>query len=276
MVFGSGISLPTIEGTQVLLPVRIVAAWIALILVSHGIGSLIYRSKRWIASVTRINPLTWFNPIHEQSDDAEDKYTVAALKERLDWERRWRRRKARGIYRSVVVAPVIEELIYRGGPFLLALTLGGYRLPLLVAGSLIWAHKHTRNPFNYTRTTAPVFVHGLLMLYLWMVGLWWVGVLVHAGNNAFAMMLRVGMEWWQRHQRTFTPGDEYQVMVDDHAEPPQPDGLCRALTQAGDILHVANVEPDETTRVRVAANIGDHSYAFPIANPPEKPSEDTG
>lgn len=268
MAFGPGISVPTITGTRVLYPARIVAAWVVLTVASIGLGRIIFRSKFWIVKVTGTDPLDWFKFLgHERTDDTEgtETYSVADLKEQLDWEREWWRRKARVGVRSVVVAPVVEELTFRGGPFLLALTLDGYRLPLLIGGSVIWAYIHTLNPRSYRRATVPVFVSGLLSLYLWVVGLWWAAVLVHAGNNVVAMVLEVGGEWWRRWQHSFTPGEEYTVTVDDRDPQPEAHGLYRAYTPADEKLRVANVEPGETTRVRVATTVGLHGYAYPIA-----------
>ncbi|GAA0272780.1 MULTISPECIES: CPBP family intramembrane glutamic endopeptidase [Halobacteriales] len=277
MAFGPGISVPTITGTRVVYPVPIVAAWVVLTVASIGLGRIIRRSKFWLVRVTGTDPLGWFEfPDRERTDDTEDTegtetYSVTDLKEQLDWEREWWRRKARFGVRSAVVAPVVEELTFRGGPLLLALTLDGYRLPLLIGGSVLWAYVHTLNPRGYRRATAPVFVGGLLCLYLWAVGLWWVAVLVHAGNNATAMALEVGREWWRRWQHPFAPGEEYTVTVDDHGPQPEAHGLYRAYTPANETLHVANVEPGETTRVRVATTVGFHGHAYPVAESRREP-----
>lgn len=274
MAFGPGISVPTIAGTRVVYPARLIIAWFVFSVTGILLDRFIHRSKSWFVRVTGTDPLGWFEFLgHECADDTEgtETYTVADLKEQLDWEREWWRRKARSGVRSVVVAPVVEELTFRGGPFLLALTLDGYRLPLLIGGSVIWAYTHTLNPRSYRRATVPVFVSGLLSLYLWAVGLWWAAVLVHAGNNAVAMVLEVGGEWWRRWRHSFAPGEEYTVTVDDHGPQPEAHGLYRAYTPADETLHVANAEPGETTCVRVATTVGFHGYAYPIGESRQEP-----
>ncbi|MDS0280383.1 CPBP family intramembrane metalloprotease [Halomicroarcula sp. S1AR25-4] len=274
MGFGPSISAPTITGTQVVYPARLVAAWAVLTVASLGLKRVIHRCKYWTVKLTGTHPFGWFASLDSDRriDTGEtETYTVADLKDRLDWERRqWRRLTRRG-GRAVVIAPVVEELTFRGGPYLLAVTLGGAHLPLLVAGSVLWASLHTRNPRPYRRGAIPVFVSGLLSLYLWLIGLWWLAILVHAGNNLVAIALEAGEKWWRRWQHSFSPGEEYTVTVDDRSPQPDRHGLYRAYTPADETLHVADVEPGETTRVRVATTVGLHGYAYPITESGQEP-----
>jgi len=268
MGFGPSISAPTITGTQVVYPARLVAAWAILTIASLGLERVIHRCKYWTVKLTGTHPFGWFASLdsdHQGDLRETETYTVADLKDRLDWERKWWRRTTRRGVRAVVIAPVVEELTFRGGPYLLAVTLGVAQLPLLVAGSVLWAYLHTRNPRRYRRGTLPVFVSGLLSLYLWLIGLWWLAILVHAGNNLVAIALAAGEEWWRRWQHSFSPGEEYTVTVDDQSPQPDRHGLYRAYTPADETLHVADVEPGETTCVRVATTVGLHGYAYPIA-----------
>jgi hypothetical protein len=267
MGFGPSISVPTITGTQVVYPARLVAVWAVLTVAGVVLERVIRRLKYWIVRVTGTHTFGWYSFLHSDHQDGlrETKtYTVAELKDRLDWERRWWRRSTRRSVRTVVIAPVVEELTFRGGPYLLAVTLGVAQLPLLVGGSVLWAFLHTRNPGRYRRGTLPVFVSGLLSLYLWLVGLWWLAILVHAGNNLLATAVDIGEEWWRRWQHSFTPGEEYTVTVDNQCPQPDRDGLYRASTPANETLHVADVEPGETTCVRVATTVGFHGYAYPV------------
>ncbi|MFC6893765.1 CPBP family intramembrane glutamic endopeptidase [Halopenitus salinus] len=267
MGFGPSISAPTITGTQVVYPARLVAAWAILTIASLVLERVIHRCKYWTVKLTGTHPFGWFASLdsdHQGDLRETETYTVADLKDRLDWERKWWRRTTRRGVRAVVIAPVVEELTFRGGPYLLAVTLGVAQLPLLVAGSVLWAFLHTRNPRRYRRGTLPVFVSGLLSLYLWLIGLWWLAILVHAGNNLVAIALAAGEEWWRRWQHSFSPGEEYTVTVDDRSPQPDCHGLYRAYTPAEETLHVADVEPGETTRVRVATTVGFHGYAYPI------------
>jgi hypothetical protein len=268
MGFGPSISAPTITGTQVVYPARLLAAWAILTIASLVLERVIHRCKYWTVKLTGTHPFGWFASLNSdhQGDLRETKtYTVADLKDRLDWERKWWRRTTQRGVRAVVIAPVVEELTFRGGPYLLAVTLGGAHLPLLVAGSVLWAFLHTRNPRPYRRGTIPVFVSGLLSLYLWLIGLWWLAILVHAGNNLVAIALEASEKWWRRWQHSFSPGEEYTVTVDDRRPQPNRHGLYRAYTPADETLHVADVEPGETTRVRVATTVGLHGYAYPVA-----------
>jgi predicted RNA-binding protein with TRAM domain len=116
-----------------------------------------------------------------------------------------------------------------------------------------------------------VFVSGLLSLYLWLIGLWWLAILVHAGNNLVAIALEASEKWWRRWQHSFSPGEEYTVTVDDRSPQPDRHGLYRAYTSAEETLHVADVEPGETTRVRVATTVGLHGYAYPITESGQEP-----
>ena len=274
MGFGPSISAPTITGTQVVYPARLVAAWAVLTVASLGLERVIRRCKYWTVKLTGTHPFGWFASLDSDRriDTGEtETYTVADLKDRLDWERKWWRRTTRRGGRAVVIAPVVEELTFRGGPYLLAVTLGGAHLPLLVAGSVLWAFLHTRNPRPYRRGTIPVFVSGLLCLYLWLIGLWWLAILVHAGNNLVAIALEASEKWWRRWQHSFSPGEEYTVTVDDRSPQPDLHGLYRAYTPAEETLHVADVEPGETTRVRVATTVGLHGYAYPITESGQEP-----
>jgi len=274
MGFGPSISVPTITGTQVVYPARLLAAWAILTIASLVLESVIHRCKYWTVKLTGTHPFGWFASLDsDRRIDTEETetYTVADLKDRLDWERKWWRRTTRRGVRAVVIAPVVEELTFRGGPYLLAVTLGVAQLPLLVAGSVLWAFLHTRNPRRYRRGTLPVFVSGLLSLYLWLIGLWWLAILVHAGNNLVATAVDVGKEWWRRWQHSFSPGEEYTVTVDDRSPQPDRHGLYRAYTPAEETLHVADVEPGETTRVRVATTVGLHGYAYPITESGQEP-----
>jgi hypothetical protein len=274
MGFGPSISVPTITGTQVVYPARLLAAWAVLTVASLGLERIIHRCKYWTVKLTGTHPFGWFASLDsDRRIDTEETetYTVADLKDRLDWERKWWRRTTRRGVRAVVIAPVVEELTFRGGPYLLAVTLGVAQLPLLVAGSVLWAYLHTRNPRRYRRGTLPVFVSGLLSLYLWLIGLWWLAILVHAGNNLVAIALEASEKWWRRWQHSFSPGEEYTVTVDDRSPQPDRHGLYRAYTPAEETLHVADVEPGETTRVRVATTVGLHGYAYPITDSGQEP-----
>lgn len=266
MAFGPEVSVPTIEGMRVIHPAWIVAAWFALTVAGIMLGRWIQRMKRLFVNVTNFDPLDWYEfPELESEDegDGAETYTVEDLKDWLDWERgRWRRNARLG-FRMVVVAPVAEELTFRGFPYLLALTLDGYRVPLLLGGSLIWAYLHTLNPKRTRRGTVPVFVGGLLSIYLWAVGLWWLAVVVHLGNNLIALALKAGSEWWKQWRHSFAPGEEYTVEVDECGPQPQFYGLYRAYTPEQELLYVADVEPGDTARVRVAT-VGFNSYAYPI------------
>lgn len=275
MAFGPSISAPTLTGTTVVYPAELFAAWIVLTVTSLVLERLIRRAKLRIVRHTGIPPYGWFTTYHEvtrSTSNEPETYTVDDLKDTLARERKqWRRIGRRGT-KAVIVAPVVEELTFRGGPSLLALTLGGAHLPLLVAGSLLWAAIHARNPAPDRRGTLPVFIHGLLYIYLWLIGLWWLAILVHAGNNLIAIALEAGKLWWRRRQHPLTPGDTHTVTVDDQYAPRNRDGLSLAYTADGDRLYVADVDPGDTTQVRVATTVGFTGYAYPITDTNHDPT----
>lgn len=273
MVLWVEVSVPTIEGMQPIRPAAIVAAWFVFTVA----GIMLDRLNEWMkfqfVHLTNFDPLGWyeFPELEGDAEDSEEIYTVEDLKEWLSWERgRWRRNGRLG-FRTVVVAPLAEELTYRGFPYLLALTLDGYRVPLLVGGSLIWAYLHTLNSGRFRRGTVPVFVTGLLYIYLWAVGLWWLAIAVHLGNNLVALTAKVGSEWWKQWRQSFSPGEEYTVEVDERNPQPQFYGLYRAYTPEQEKLYVAGVEPGDTVRVRIA-RIGLITYAYPIKQTKENPA----
>jgi predicted RNA-binding protein with TRAM domain len=266
MAFGPEVSVPTIEGMLAIRPMWIVAAWFVFTVAAIVLGRLIQRMKFQFVKLTDFDPLGWYDFPERGSEDGESDsktYTVDDLKAWLNWERdRWRRNARLG-FRMVIVAPIKEELMFRGFPYLLALTIDGYRVPLLLGGSLVWASLHTLNPRRFRKGIVPVFVWGLLCVYLWAVGLWWLAVVVHAGNNTVALALKVGTEWCKQWRHSFSPGEEYTVEVDDRGPQPQFCGLYRAHTPDHESLYVVDVEPGDTARVRVAT-IESKGYAYPI------------
>lgn len=267
MVIGPEILVPAVGGQRVIHPIWIVVAWLTLAVGGAKLDRYIFRSKAWIVTVTGSDPLGWVEGLGlDRRDDTEqtETYTVTDLRQQLEREQNWWSRQRRFGIRAVVVGPVGEELVCRGGPYLLAMTLGGFHLPLVAFGSVVWAALHTRNPLPYRRSTPAVFFAGLLYLHLWVVGLWWLAVLVHAGNNLVATVIKVNREWQDRRHNTFTPGEEATVTVAESSSQPSKHGLYRANTPTGETLYVAAVEPGETTRVRVATPKGATGYAYPI------------
>jgi hypothetical protein len=258
------VSVPNIAGLEVVSPVGLVAVWVVLIVVAGVLGRATRRGKYWFVKITGSDPFGWHEGDYSDfTSTVGDTYTVTDLKENLEEGRQWSRKRRLWV-RNIVMAPVWEELAFRGIPYLLAVALGSFHLPLLVAGSAVWAFMHTRNPPPYRRQALPVFVEGLLALYLWLIGLWWLAILVHAGQNIFVHVVIAGQKWWWRWQHTFSPGEEYIVTVDERMQPDH-HGLYRAYTPNDKKLYVADVEPGEQTRARVAMLQGLNGYAFPVS-----------
>jgi predicted RNA-binding protein with TRAM domain len=265
MILWIEVSVPSIEGMQPIRPAAIVAAWFVLTVA----GIMLERLNEWMkfqfVYLTNFDPLGWYEFPDGNTDEGSgpETYSVEDLKEWLDWERgRWRRNARQG-FRTVVAMPLAEEMIVRGFPYLLSLTVDGYQVPLLLGGSLIWAYLHTMNPRASRQGMVPVFIWGLICVYLWAMGLWWLAVIVHSCHNMVAFAMNNGKEWWGQWRHSFTPGEEYTVEVDKRGPQPQFHGLYRAYTSEQEILYVADVEPGDTARVRVAT-IGGNSYAYPI------------
>jgi len=265
MGFGPSISAPTIVGTQIIYPVHLIVIWVLLKVTSIVLQQVVNRLKYLVVKITDSHPFGWYEVPDSDRNSGTVTYTVEDLKEQFNKERRRGKRLRREGYRAVVFGPIYEELTFRGGPFLLAVTLGPPRLPLLVAGSLLWGYFHTRNPPPYRQSTIPVFVGGLLYLYLWIIGLWWLAILLHMANNFIAISMRASTLWWQRRQHSFSPGEEYTVTVCDRRTQPNRFGLYEAYTSDDEILHVVDVEPGETVRVRVATLVGSSGYAYPVS-----------
>jgi hypothetical protein len=98
MGFGPSISAPTITGTQVVYPARLVAAWAVLTVTGLVLERVIRRIQYWIVKVTGTHTFGWYSFLHSdhQGDLREtETYTVTDLKDQLDWERKWWRRTTR-------------------------------------------------------------------------------------------------------------------------------------------------------------------------------------
>lgn len=123
MEFGPGIPVPALDGVRVVYPAWIVGAWFGLLIARLVLFSVSNRLKFEFVSLTGWDPLGWLAvPEREPRDTGEARYTVEDLEATLEWElSRWRR-KARRAYRAILIAPLGEEMVFRGIPFLIALT----------------------------------------------------------------------------------------------------------------------------------------------------------
>jgi len=87
---------------------------------------------------------------------------------------------------AVLVAPVMEELVFRGIPWVLGTTTG------VILGSILWTLLHLRS--------APVVLVSVpLYLKLWLGGFWIEAILVHAVHNA----LFLGILWISQDDTEF-------------------------------------------------------------------------
>lgn len=272
MEFGPGVPLPGLFGVRVVYPVWIIGAWIVLVpgwaILITGFDWLLRRFSR---SISRARSDTWTAPQPDRRRKQD--YTVEYLEEVLEEELGVWRRQARVAVRSIVGGPLLEEPLFRGIPLLIALTFTGQEslIWLLLGGHVIWAYGHR---FQSSRSWRPVlgtFVGGLLELYLWLIGLWWLGVLVHGGHNAIVRAHDALRTWRRRRREAFRPGEERMVTIPDPVELPMSEGLYGVAISEHERIYVADLKPGETARVRIAHSSGNWGYAIPLHEPVSGP-----
>ncbi|UPV76628.1 CPBP family intramembrane metalloprotease (plasmid) [Halorussus limi] len=198
--------------------------------------------------------------------DSPEPYTTADLVKMEDRETTTAHEHAQRMLESCVVAPTVEEAVFRGLPLLIATMLTGHVVAVLLVANAVWAYLHV----VYGRAThmVPHFLGGLLSVYLWLHGLGILAVIVHAMHNLAVLVFLLGTDMKQRrNQKVFSPGEEYEVTVSRGL--PDDRKLSEAETADGRTLRVADVIPDEECRVRVAAKLGWTGYAYPLARSDE-------
>jgi len=241
--------------------VVIFGTWFVLLGVRLWLSKRLFRWERWIARITGFDP---FGRLHPSSVkfSSPDRYSTAYLKEVEEQETTSLRAYGRIFATSVVSAPVYEEVGFRLLPLVFAVTVTGHPLTVLFVANVVWAHLHVVN--GKTRHTLPHLIDGLLSVYLWVHGWGLIAISLHAWNNLVA----VGIETWQKehprvYPRFFGPGEEHVVVVRSVSHLDSR-GLRQAFTEDDRQLQVADVEPGDVCRVRVAANLGSLGYAYPL------------
>jgi membrane protease YdiL (CAAX protease family) len=268
MSIGPGILVPTIDGMRMIYPLRlgIVVGAITISEFSLGTG-LSWFTCLLPPSITRYRRR--FQPPDPVSGSAA--ITVDDLQALCEYEQRIWQQYLRWAGKVGVAPPIREELVFRGGPYLLALTLGGLHEQLLLTGTIIWVIAHRRGIAGSHSHVLPIFMSGVLYAYLWSFGLWWVAIIVHIVNNLMTVGVLMIQEWWTRRQAPFAVGDQVEIAVDERPHPTS-GGLIQATTPDGKILHVTGVTPGETCTARIAASWKGHTEAFPIAQTEESVS----
>ncbi|QLH84819.1 CPBP family intramembrane glutamic endopeptidase [Halosimplex pelagicum] len=164
---------------------------------------------------------------------------------------------------TVVLMPVLEEIVFRGVPVLLARQTTGFTdIAVLVAmaATVVWAYLHVY--FDQTPFLLPNLLSGLLLLYLWLHGLGHVAIGLHMLTNlvyVFGLVVRRFVRIV--HPNVLAAGEEHWVTVSPHRKPSR--GLYRATTKDGRRVDVTDVTPGETCLVRVAT-AGLRTKAYPV------------
>lgn len=263
MGIGPGVVVPTIEGTRMIYPVQLGAIWLGLTIVGLAVrGVLPWVSRQLPASITP-HLTQQYTTVPTETDDDSAETTIKDVQALYEEERRIGRRYLRYAGRAGIAAPVAEEIIFRGGPYLLALTVAWPLALCLLGGTVLWSLAHRREFGGYHRYALQTLPSGLFYVYLWLIGLWWVAILIHMGNNLVAVGGMLGEEWWRRRQAPFTVGETMTITVDNSAQS-NDFGLFQVTGANGATLYVAGVSPGETRHVRIAVSDRGYTEAFPI------------
>ncbi|WP_415383006.1 CPBP family intramembrane glutamic endopeptidase [Halosimplex sp. TS25] len=166
-------------------------------------------------------------------------------------------------FETVVLVPVIEEIVFRGVPVLLTRQATGFaEIALLVsiAATVAWAYLHVY--FDQTSFLLPHLLSGVLLLYLWLHGLGYVAIGIHMLTNLVSVSGLVVRRFVRIvHPNKLAAGEEHWVTVSPHRKPSY--GLYKAKTKDGRRVGVTDVTPGETCLVRVAT-AGLSAKAYPV------------
>ncbi|QLH79828.1 CPBP family intramembrane metalloprotease [Halosimplex rubrum] len=164
---------------------------------------------------------------------------------------------------TVVLVPIIEEILFRGIPVVASRRASDSTAVLLlvsIAATAGWASLHVY--FGRTPYILPHLLSGLFLLYLWLHGQGDAAIALHMLTNLVVVLARVARRFVRvAHPNILAPGEEYWVTVAQHTEPSY--GLYSARTSDGQQLRVTDVTPGETYLVRVAT-VGRGTMAYPL------------
>lgn len=265
MEVGPAVSLPGIFGVAVIYPVWIVGAVVvlgcSLAAVTIAVDWLWLRYHRLVGPRVSNRPRPPPDP-----RPALERYTTASLMATLEEERDYWRRQLPVPVRTIVARPIRDEMIYHGLPLLLAVTVTGRAslLWLLLAGHAIWAVRHRQYSSRPWRPVVGTFLIGLPEVYLWLLGLWWVAILLHFGRLSVAALVWAASRWNRRRKLAFQPGEEFGITITHSVDRPMRRGCYGTTVSPGRDLYVTDLEPGENARVRVAYSGRTYGFAFPI------------
>ena len=257
MEFGPGIQVPGLFGPRVIFPVAIVLVYLVLYLGPFALYRTLYRLRGRLWYRKHRRKAIQVLPAGDRSSRPSkcEPRTVDEVCAVLDDERtRWRWEKRQFIIATGPI-PVFEEFAFRGVPLLVGTILTGPASIRwwLILGTAIWAYGHADGgPWDSWRRLI-LFVRGLVLAYLWLIGIWWFAVLLHAGNNAVLCGWSLLNTWGRLYHRDFRVGDEFTVTLDEDGRGNQA-WYATVLSQPG--LRVVGGVPGETVRIRVARNDG--------------------
>jgi len=262
---GPAVSLPGIFGVEVIYPVWIVGAVVVLVCswatVTMAVDWIWLRYHRLVGQMgsNRPRPSPYPGPPPER-------YTTASLMATLETERDYWRRQLPVPVRTMLARPIRDLMTYYGLPLLVAVTLTGRGslLWLLLGGHAIRAVRHRRYASRPWWPVVGTFLIGLPEVYLWLLGLWWVAILLHFGELAVAVLLWAASHWHRRRKLAFQPGEELGVTITHSVDRPMKHGCYGTTIAPGRDLYVTDLEPGENARVRVAYSGRADGFAFPI------------
>lgn len=258
---GPAVRVPGLFGHRVIYPVWLVILQVLLFVLSLIVMKVVLRAKRTVIHWSGRDPLGWFDVTDPPSDRAGTGYTIEDLQATHDRETARHRRLKRLWLAHTFKIPVVSQMTFLGLPTLVVLAATGPAElgPLLVLGAVTRAVVEARRLYTDSLSR---FVRGLLELWLWFLGLWWVAILLEmlmtgvGGGFVYAGVLE------DRLRTSVTLGGEYWVTAIDEG-PSWGPGLTTARTFDGVDLYVPELAIGETARVIVASIREDRALAYP-------------
>lgn len=244
-----------------------------LFVLSLFVMKVVLRAKRTVIHWSGRDPLGWFDVADLPSDRAGTGYTIEDLQATHDRETARHRRLKRLLLEHTFRIPAVWQMTFLGLPTLAVLAVVGPAAlgPLLVLGAVTRAvvEARRRNTDSLSR-----FVRGLLELWQWFLGLWWVAILLETFMSDVGGVFLYADVLGDRLRTSVTLGGKHWVNAIDEG-PSWGPGLTTARMLDGIDLYVPGLAIWETARVIVASIRDERALAYPAeATAGHEPSVD--
>lgn len=264
---GPSVRVPGLFGARIIYPMWLVVLQglaLALALVLHEAGKEVWLVRHKFIR----NQSSGGDGATRRSTAGRPRNSIEYLRECHESQLQWLRSEKRRL-RASAIEPVKGQVMFLGLPTLAGLTLseiGPATLgPLLVASAIFWTLAES---WSKPLFALPQFTVGLVVLWLWVLGLWWVGILLHLLVAGTLAVWRYAGVQWNRIRTSVTVGEVFWVTGIER-DPPGNRGFTRTRTLDGIELFVPGLDVGESARVIVASN----SHGEPLAYPADGPLE---